>query len=192
MTVGITGGIGTGKSTVTKIFETLGVPVYDADSATKNLMANNATLINSITQHFGEETYINNTLNRKFLASIVFNEEKKLTLLNSIVHPYSLADFNEWSLRQKAAYVVKETALLFETEAFHYIDFSIGVTAPNALRIHRVMKRDNCTRTEVMARMEKQIPDDIKMKLCNKVIVNDEQQLIIPQVVHLHQYLLNL
>ncbi len=192
MTVGITGGIGTGKSTVAKIFAALGVPVYDADKATKKLMNNNVSLIKKLLENFGNETYQNNILNRKHLASVVFNNNQKLALLNSIVHPYSFQDFAQWTKAQKTNYVVKETALLFETEAFHYIDFSIGITAPNALRIHRVMQRDSCTREEVLARMQKQIPDNIKMKLCNAVIKNDEQQLIIPQVVHLHKHLLNL
>ncbi len=192
MIIGLTGGIGSGKSTIAKIFATLGIPIYDADSATKKLMQTNQDVKNNIIKNFGENSYINNELNKKFIGEIVFNNKEMLTLLNSIVHPYSIADANSWATKQVAPYVIKEAALLFESAAFHYVDYSIGVTAPLALRIARVIKRDHITKEEVEARITKQIPDYIKMKLCNFVITNNEETLIIPQVLHLHNKLLDL
>jgi dephospho-CoA kinase len=187
--VGITGGIGSGKSTVAKIFGTLGVPIYDADSRTKILMNTNATIQQELVDVFGTETYTNGALNRKYLADIVFHNKEKLQQLNAIVHPYSIADSIEWAKAQQGSYVIKEAALMFETASFHHVDYIIGVTAPLAVRIHRTMQRDNCTREDVLARMSKQIDDSIKMKLCDAIIYNDEQQAIIPQIVQLHQVL---
>jgi dephospho-CoA kinase len=187
MIIGITGGIGSGKSTVTKIFATLGVPVYDADASTRILMNSNQDLITQIKKHFGNEAYIGQELNRKYIAQLVFNNKEKLDFLNNIVHPYSIADASNWAAKQNAPYVIKESALLFETEAFHYVDKSIGVTAPLPLRIHRIMLRDGISKEDVLARINKQMDDAIKMKLCDYVINNNEQELIIPQVLHLHQ-----
>jgi dephospho-CoA kinase len=192
MIIGLTGGIGSGKSTVAKIFATLGIPIYDADSATKNLMQTNQNLKDKLIEIFGKNSYINNELNRKFIGEIVFNNIEKLNLLNSIVHPYSIADANNWAKQQITPYVIKEAALLYESEAFHYVDYTIGVTAPLALRIARVMKRDQINKQEVEARINKQIPDTIKMKLCNFVINNNEASLIITQVLYLHNKLLDL
>jgi dephospho-CoA kinase len=192
MIVGITGGIGSGKSTVAKIFATLGIPVYDADAAAKKLMHTNADLKEQLITHFGNATYQHGILDRKYLANIVFKDKSSLNLLNSLVHPYTIADANYWAAQQKAAYVLKEAALLFETEAFHYVDYTIGVTAPKALRIQRVMQRDTIDREAVLSRMHKQMDDSIKMKLCDFVINNNEQELIIPQVLHLHTKLIAL
>lgn len=191
--VGITGGIGSGKSTVSKIFELLGIPVYYADDRAKDILVRDQELAAAVRQHFGPETYdANGTLNRKYLGNIVFNDKDKLALLNSLVHPATIRDSNLWASQQQAPYVLKEAALLFESESFHYLDKIIGVYAPQPLRILRVMKRDHATREEVLARMHKQIDEKIKMRLCDYVIQNDEQQLVIPQVLALHQQLLQL
>lgn len=191
--VGITGGIGSGKSTVSKIFELLGIPVYYADERAKDILVRDPELAAAVRQHFGPETYdANGALNRKYLGNIVFNDKDKLALLNSLVHPATIRDSNLWAAQQTAPYVLKEAALLFESESFHYLDKIIGVYAPQPLRILRVMKRDNVTREDVLARMHKQIDESIKMRLCDYVIQNDEQQLVIPQVLALHQQLLQL
>lgn len=191
--VGITGGIGSGKSTVSRIFEILGIPVYYADERAKDILVRDQELATAVRQHFGPETYdANGALNRKYLGSIVFNDKDKLALLNSLVHPATIRDSNLWAGQQTAPYVLKEAALLFESESFHYLDKVIGVYAPQPLRILRVMKRDNATREEVLARMHKQIDEKIKMRLCDYVIQNDEQQLVIPQVLALHEQLLQL
>ncbi|MBL7703450.1 MAG: dephospho-CoA kinase [Ferruginibacter sp.] len=190
--IGITGGIGSGKSTVAKVFEVLGIPVYNADTAAKKLMNENAELKEKIKQHFGNDVYKNEKLDNKYLAQIVFSSEEELDILNSIVHPVTINDANEWMQKQSTPYTIKEAALLFESGAAELLDYVIGVTAPASLRIQRVMHRDNSSREEVMARMNKQMDEDIKMKLCNFIITNDEQQLLIPQVLALHEQLLML
>jgi dephospho-CoA kinase len=192
MIIGITGGIGSGKSTVAKIFATLGIPIYDADAAAKKIMQNSDELKKELKKQFGEATYTSEGLDRKYLANIVFTDKDKLEILNSLVHPYTLADADNWAKQQTSPFVIKEAALMFESRAAHHVDYIIGVSAPKALRIQRVMNRDGLTRDEVIARMNRQIEENIKMKLCDFVIINDEQQLIIPQVVSLHQQFLHL
>lgn len=190
--VGLTGGIGSGKSTVAKLFELLGVPVYYADAASKRLYHTNKQLMASLKEHFGEDIYIGEQLNRQKLAALVFNDPAKLELLNRLVHPPTIKDAEDWMSRQTAPYLIKEAALLFESGSVSGLDYVIGVYAPVHLRIKRTMDRDNVGREEVQARMNRQIDEDIKMRLCDFVITNNEQQLVIPQVVELHQQLLRL
>jgi dephospho-CoA kinase len=185
--IGITGGIGSGKSTVSKIFEVLGVPVYYADDASKRLMNEDEELKEKLRSVFGEGVYVDGKLNRQYLSSIVFNDPLKLALLNSIVHPATIKDAEDWMLQQTAPYAIKEAALIFESGSQEHLDKVIGVYAPAAVRIHRVMQRDNVTKEEVLGRMSKQIDEDIKMRLCDYVIKNDEQELLIPQVIKLHE-----
>jgi len=190
--VGLTGGIGSGKSTVARIFETLGIPVYYADDAAKRLMNENKELIENITRHFGKESYSNGKLNRAHLAKLVFNDPDKLILLNSITHPATIEDANQWMQRQTSPYTIKEAALIFESGSAEHLDYVIGVYAPAALRIKRTMDRDHISREDVLSRMNRQIDEEMKMKLCDAVVVNDEQQLLIPQVIQQHEYLLTL
>jgi dephospho-CoA kinase len=187
--IGLTGGIGSGKTTVAKIFELLGVPVYFADDEAKRIMSRDEPLKKEIQKHFGEEAYINGELNRVFLASKVFNDEGKLELLNSIVHPATLSDAEEWFDRQTTAYAIKEAALIFEAGSEKNLDYVIGVHAPAALRIKRSMERDNASRDKVIERMNRQMDEEEKMKLCDFVLKNDEQELLIPQVLALHEKL---
>jgi dephospho-CoA kinase len=187
--IGITGGIGSGKSTVAKLFEVLGIPVYYADDAGKNLMNDDKELKEKVKQHFGDAAYNNDQLDRKFLANIVFNAPEKLLLLNSLVHPATLKDAERWMKNQTTPYAIKEAALIFESGAQEYLDYVIGVYAPAPLRIQRAMHRDNISRDEVLARMNKQIDETIKMRLCDFIIKNDEQELLIQQVIALHQKL---
>lgn len=186
--IGITGGIGSGKSTVARIFSLLGIPVYSADDAAKEIMVKDLQLIEEIKAHFGAESYLpDGSLNRKYIANIVFNDKSQLEKLNSIVHPATIRDSEAWARKQRSPYVIKEAALMFESESFHHVDKVIGVYAPESLRILRVMKRDGVSRNEVLARIHKQIDDRIKMKLSDHVIYNDEQQMVIPQVLALHK-----
>lgn len=185
--VGLTGGIGSGKSTVANIFKVLGIPVFDADSEAKKLMEEDSSLVNSIKKEFGEESFFNGKLNRKYLAGIVFNDSFKLEKLNALVHPVTLARADEWMQQQTSPYIIKEAALMFESSASAGVDVVVGVYAPQALRIHRTMQRNGLSREDVLARMSKQIDEDIKMRLCDDVLVNDEQQLLIPQVLKLHE-----
>lgn len=189
--IGLTGGIGSGKSTVAHIFELLGIPVYSADAAAKKLMNEDEALKQQLIHHFGAETYSNGELNRPYLASIVFANKEKLELLNSIVHPVTIADAERWFLSQKAPYALKEAALLFESGAAEGLDAVIGITAPETLRIKRVMDRDGVTAADVKKRMYNQVDETIKVRLCDYVIVNNEQQLILPQILQLHEQLLS-
>lgn len=189
--VGLTGGIGSGKSTIAKVFEILGVPVYYADNAAKRLMLQDNTLQRQIQQQFGEESYRNGTLNNKYLADVIFKDAQKLALLNSLVHPATIRDSFLWmqqfEKQKNIPYVIKEAALIFESGAQQQLDYIIGVYAPASLRIQRVMLRDKISRQEVMERMDQQIQEEIKMRLCNFIIKNDEQELVVPQVLELHQ-----
>ena len=190
--IGLTGGMGSGKTTVAKVFETLGIPVYYADDATKELMNNDPALKAQLVKNFGEQTYRNDILDRKYLASIVFNNSQKLALLNSLTHPITIQDAAAWMERQKTPYSIKEAALLFESGAAEHLDFVIGVAAPLDLRVKRVMDRDRVTAADIMKRINRQLEEEIKMKRCDFIIVNDETQLVIPQVLVLHDKLLQL
>jgi len=189
--IGITGGIGSGKTTVAKVFEVLGIPVYYADEAAKEIMYKNEPLKQQLIFHFGKDTYVDGKLNRKHLSSIVFADKEKLELLNSLVHPVTIADAEQWFQQQQSPYVLKEAALLFESGAAEGLDYIIGVTAPVAVRIKRVMDRDGVTADEVKRRMQNQIDETIKIRLCDFIIHNDEQQMILPQILKLHEELLS-
>lgn len=188
--VGITGGIGSGKSTIAGIFEVLGIPVYYADLASKELYNSSPELMKQVKKHFGEDVYRNGKLDRQALAAKVFGNPQKLELLNSLVHPPTIRHAKEWMDRQTGAYVIKEAALIFESGSAADLDLVIGVYAPEPLRLQRAMLRDNLTEAEVRQRMRRQIDETIKMRLCDFVIVNDEQQPLLPQVLQLHQQLL--
>lgn len=188
--VGLTGGIGSGKTTIAKIFELLNVPVYYADDASKRLYHTDKDLIANMKKHFGEDIYTNEQLNRSKLAAIVFNDPDKLELLNQLVHPPTIRDAQEWMNKQTAPYVVKEAALLFESGSAEGLDYIIGVQAPLHYRIKRVMERDGVKKEDVINRANRQIDEDIKMRLCDFVIVNNDQELVIPQVLELHSKLI--
>lgn len=190
--IGITGGIGSGKSTVARIFETLGIPVYYADDAAKKLMNSDVLLQEKIINAFGEASYKEGKLDRQFLSSIVFNNPEKLNVLNSIVHPATIEDASNWMQQQTSPYSIKEAALIFESGAQKSLDYVIGVAAPESIRILRTMNRDHITREDVIARMNRQMEESIKMKLCDFVINNNEQELLIPQVIELHEKLIEL
>ncbi|MFM7770897.1 MAG: dephospho-CoA kinase [Bacteroidota bacterium] len=188
--VGLTGGIGSGKSIVAQMFEALGIPVYYADDETKNLYLRDQDLKQSLINNFGPETYTDNIFNASYLRQIVFTNPEKLELLNSLVHPAIIKDAASWFSKQTTPYVIKEAALIFESGSQRDLDFVIGVTAPVELRINRVMKRDKLTREEVQSRMQQQIEDRIKIKLCDYLIVNDDSKPLLPQVLALHEKLL--
>ncbi len=188
--IGLTGGIGSGKSTIAKVFEVLEIPVYYADKAAKELMNKNELLKQQLIFHFGENTYIDGILNRKYLGEIVFSNKEKLELLNSLVHPATIADAAKWFQQQKAPYVIKEAALLFESGSAEGLDYVIGVSAPETIRIKRVTDRDAVDAAEVKKRMYNQLDETIKMKLCDFIIRNNEQEMILPQVLHLHKELI--
>ncbi|MCX6319677.1 MAG: dephospho-CoA kinase [Bacteroidetes bacterium] len=190
--IGLTGGIGSGKTTVAKVFESLGIPVYYADDAAKRLLNTNESLKASVITHFGEAAYHQGQLDRKYLAGIVFSNKEKLDLLNSLTHPVTIKDAEDWMDQQTTPYAIKEAALLFESGAADKLDYIIGVYAPQHIRIKRVMTRDKMSTEEVLKRISRQIDEEMKMKLCNFVIRNNDEQLVLPQVMSLHQQLLSL
>ena len=190
--VGLTGGIGSGKTTVAKIFELLNIPVYYADDASKRLYHTDKDLIAGMKKNFGKDIYTNDQLNRSKLAAIVFNDPAKLELLNQLVHPPTIRDAEEWMNKQTTPYVIKEAALLFESGSASGLDYIIGVQAPSHYRIKRVMERDGVRREDVINRANRQIDEEIKMRLCDFVIVNNEQELVIPQVLELHSKFLEM
>ncbi|HLR37481.1 MAG TPA: dephospho-CoA kinase [Chitinophagaceae bacterium] len=190
--IGVTGGIGSGKTTVCKMFETLRIPVYYADERAKMLMQHDSKVKQDIKNLLGEEAYDSNDgLNKAFIVKQIFGNAEMNKSLNAIVHPATIQDSIKWADNQSAPFVLKETALMFETEAFHYVDMVIGVFAPKVMRIHRTMERNHISRQEVLQRMEKQMEEGIKMKLCDWVITNDEQQPLIPQVLNLYKKILD-
>jgi dephospho-CoA kinase len=190
--IGLTGGIGSGKSTVARIFQSLGIPIYSSDVEAKRLMREDPSIRNQIVQFFGPESYQPDQLNTRHLASIVFKDSAALEKLNQIIHPATIADARKWMEAQNAPYVIKESALLFESGATEGLDRIIGIYAPRSLRIQRVMQREPIDRDAVIARMDRQLDEEMKRKLCDEVIINDEQHPLLDQVLQLHAKLLAL
>ena len=192
--VGITGNIGSGKTTISKVFEILGVPVFYADDAAKKVMVEDPILIDALKKEFGSESYFDDgSLNRKHIAGIVFNNEAELAKLNAIVHPAVFRAFDNWVAGIKnAPYVMKEAALLFESSSYKMCDKNIMITAPLKLRINRVTQRDNLTRVEIENRNARQFSEEKKVQLADFTIRNDDTELIIPQVIELHKQFLML
>jgi len=185
--LGLTGGIGSGKTLVCQIFEKLGVSVYYADSAARFLMGTDAGLMEGIRQLFGEQAYGKEGLNREYLAGIVFGDREKLAALNRLVHPLVRKDFVNWTEQQKGSpYVVEEAAILFESGAHAFLDYSVLVYAPEELRIKRVMDRDGMSREHVLKRMEQQMSEEEKKALADHVLINDGSRMLLPQVLELH------
>ena len=193
--VGITGGIGSGKTTVCKLFEELGVPVYYADDRAKYLMQHEHYLIDEIKKYFGEEIYADGKLNKKLLAEIAFNDKVKLEKLNSLVHPAVFHDADNWMEEQKQKknrYSIKEAALLVETGSYKDLDKLIVVAAPLQTRMKRVSERDHVKPEEVMARIKNQLPEAQKVKLADFVIKNEKDVAYLrKQVKKIHEQLMS-
>ena len=189
--IGITGGIGSGKTVVCKLFESCGAPVYDADEAAKRLMQENSSLKSQLTASFGNIYDEKGKLQRSALAEIVFNDTELLSKLNGLVHPAVMKDYKEWQNNQKFDYVIRESAILFESNTNVDLDYVIMVEAPELLRIQRTMQRDQRSEKQIRSIMEKQMPDDEKIKLADFVIINNEVQPLLPQVWNLHEKFMN-
>lgn len=190
--IGITGGIGSGKSTVARIFEILGVPIYYADDRAKSLMELSPELIMSIKNAFGTDAYLENgKLDRSYLAKEVFSDPEKVKTINALVHPAVRKDFENWAGIQKSAYVLKEAALIFETEGHKKLDFVINVSAPLKVRVARVLSRDPYrSMSQVNQMIDQQLPDEKKNAMADFVIKNVDNKLLIPQVLKIHETLL--
>ncbi len=193
--IGITGGIGSGKSIVCKIFSCLGAPVYDADSRAKSIMTTDGILRGQIKKEFGDLAYLSDgSLDRAYLSRVIFENQEKRNLLNQMVHPRVAADTERWlDQNQEASYVVREAALLIESGAYQNVDKVILVTAPEELRIKRVLARDpHRLREEIRKIIATQIPEEEKKKVADVVVYNDETQLLVPQILQLHNQFLKL
>ncbi len=190
--IGLTGGIGSGKSIVARIFNVLEIPVLDSDLIARELMQNDPDLIAQLKERFGASIYMDGKLDRKKLGAIVFNDPKALADLNSWVHPAVRKGFSEWADRQNSPYVLMESAILAESGGYRNFDRIIVVTAPEEIRIQRVMKRDGVGEESVRARMRNQASEEERLKIADHIIVNDDRQLVIPQVLSIHRNLLDL
>lgn len=190
ISVGITGGIGSGKSTVCEIFKLLGAPVFEADKEAKRLLDTNSEIKLKLIHLFGDDIYTaNGTINRKKLAGIIFNNNIQLSKVNEVVHPVVRSEFFEWIKKQDCAYVIHEAAILFESSFYKMMDFTILVSAPENDRIKRVAKRDNVTFEQVRERIANQWSDEQKRELASLEIVNNNKELIIPQLVKIDKQL---
>lgn len=192
--VGITGNIGSGKTTVSKVFELLGTPVFYADTAAKAVMTTDEILIAGLKEQFGADAYLTDgSLNRKYIASRVFTDASQLAKLNALVHPAVFRSFDEWVKQyQHLPYVIKEAAILFESGSYKLCNYSIIVTAPLNIRMKRIVKRDHITMEEAENRNARQMPEEEKIGLTDFRIRNDDTELVIPQVLALHRQLLAL
>ena len=188
--VGLTGGIGSGKTTVAKQFKKLGVPVYIADDEAKKLMNRSKVIKRKLIALFGEDAYKKEKLNRPYLAKIIFNDLSLLQKMNAIVHPKVANHFKRWLKKQEAPYVIKEVAILFENGSYKHCDYIITVTAAIEIRIERLLKRDETTVSKIEAIMNNQWQDDKKIALSQFVIYNDVLENTINQVQKTHNQLL--
>lgn len=187
--IGITGGIGAGKSLVAEIIKAMGYPVYNSDERAKELTESNPKIKEGLIHLFGEEIYQNDTLNKFALAQAIFSDESLREKVNALIHPIVREDFNLWTLAQNNSLVFNESAILFETGSFKNFDAIILVYAPKELRIKRIMKRDNCSENEVLKRMNSQFSDEEKYQLTEFRVLNDEQT---PLLVQVEKIILNL
>jgi len=188
--VGLTGGIGSGKTTVAKQFSALGVPVYIADDEAKKLMKRSKIIKRKLIQLFGKEAYIDDELNKALIANIIFNDKTYLEKMNAIIHPRVKKHFHKWALKQDSPYVIKEVAVLFENDGYKACDYVITVIAPIDLRMKRILKRDNTTKAKIMAIMKNQWTDEEKSKLSDFVIENIALDNTKNQVLKIHKQLL--
>ena len=187
--VGLTGGIGSGKTTVAHIFESLGIPVFYADQVAKQIMTDNPVMIAAIKEKFGALAYKGNTLNKEYIADIIFSDPQKLTWMNQLIHPATIKAANDWFVAQKSPYAIKEAALLFESGANRDLDYAVGVVAPVSLRIERVMKRDGSTLPAIKQRMANQLDEESRDKKCDFLLYNNDTKPLLAQVIELDKKL---
>jgi len=181
--IGLTGGIGSGKTYVSKVFEKLGYPVFNADNYAKEYMHEDQDLVKAIIREFGSDIYEDGKLQSKVLASIVFNDKEKLNQLNTLVHPIVKKGFVDWCFQINSKFVIKETAILFESDSHIGLDAVVCVVCPEEIRIERVMRRDDINRSEVFSRIDQQMNVEKQKELSNYIIVNNGKQMVVPQVL---------
>src|SRR6056297_4250618 len=189
--VGVTGGIGSGKTLICEIFERLGIPVFNADVEAKEIYNSDKEVIEQVQQLFGHEIYHQGMLKKDILAKIIFNDSKALDKVNAIVHPKVREYFLDWAEKQTSKYEIEEAAILFESNAYLDLDYIINVHARQDSRIERVMERDNISKEQVLNRMKNQLCDEKRMKLADFTIYNDDERMLLPQVIEIHQKIIN-
>jgi len=181
--VGLTGGMGSGKSTVSEIMKIMGIPVYVADAESKRLTESSAVIRKKLIERFGKNLYADGKLNKALLASLIFENEANLHYVNSVIHPIVRIDFEQWKAQQiSSRLVVIETAILFESGFSDTVDVSVTVAAPEDLRIRRIELREGWSRNAILSRMKNQLSEEEKIRRSNYVIYNDDRQALIPQV----------
>ena len=185
--IGITGGIGSGKTYVASVLQSFGIPIFNADIQAKKIMTSSEKLIKLVKKEFGNDIYKDSDLNKEKLASIVFSNSDKLQKLNSLVHPIVKEEFNNWYKKQTSPYVIKEAAILFESNSHIGLDAVICISAPLKLRMKRLLNRDDCSEKEIKKRIENQISQEEKQKLSDYIIVNDEKELLLPKIIKIHK-----
>jgi len=188
---GLSGGIGSGKTTVSKVFQTLGIPVFYADNVVKELYNTNEGLHKAMIALLGPSIYKDGKLQTKELAALIFNDKQLLQQVNALTHPLVEEAFNTWAKQQDAPYVLLEAAVLFESGIAAKMDLTISISAPESLRMQRVIQRDCCTKEQVMQRMAEQWSDEQRNGKANFVIVNDEKEALLPQILAIHEKILN-
>ncbi len=189
--VGITGGIGSGKTLICQVFEKLGAPVFYADIEAKKILNHDKTVVDKVSSIFGADIYDEAGINKAKLSEVIFNNQEALNTINSIVHPVVKAHFQNWLSNLKTPYAIEEAAILVETGSYKDLDVNILVYAPKELRISRAMARDGKPRKEIEERMKNQMPDEEKFQKVNEVIYNDNSRMVIPQILEIHERLTN-
>ena len=187
--IGLTGNIGSGKTTVASCFEILGIAVFNADKQAKLLMNKDVNLKQSLIAEFGKEVYLDNELNRKYLSKLAFNDDLVLKRLNALVHPVVQEAFEKWSIQQSGAYVIKEAAILFESNTYQSLDAIICISCPEEIRLKRILKRNDLSEKQVRQRMSHQWAEEKKISLSDYVITNDNSCLVMPQILSVHNAL---
>ena len=187
--IGLTGNIGSGKTTVAFCFEILGVAIFNADKEAKLLMNEDVYLKQSLIAEFGKDVYLDNELNRKYLSNLAFNDDLVLKRLNALVHPVVQDAFEKWSVQQSGAYVIKEAAILFESNTYQSLDEIICISCPEEIRLIRILKRDDLSEKEARQRMSNQWAEEKKISLSDYVITNDNSSLVMPQILSVHSAL---
>ena len=189
--IGLTGGIGSGKTTISSIFQSLNIPVFNSDQISKHILQNNKNVIGSIVKEFGKNIIQDDQINTSKLGQIVFSNKKKLEKLNNIIHPHVLNKFNEWIIDKDSKYIIKESAILFESKTYQQLDKIIFVQSPLKTRIERTCKRDNRTKENVENIIKNQIQDSEAIKYADYIIKNNNK-LLLPKIIELHEVLSNL
>ena len=187
--IGLTGNIGSGKTTLASCFEILGIAVFNADKQAKLLMNKDINLKQSLITEFGKEVYLDNELNRKYLSKLAFNDNLVLKRLNALVHPVVQDAFEKWSIQQSGAYVIKEAAILFESNTYQSLDAIICISCPEEIRLKRILNRDDLSEKDVRQRMSHQWAEEKKISLSDYVITNDNSSLVMPQILSVHSAL---